>query len=88
MEGEAEGELLRVAVGEEEVEVVDVGVGEDDRLAVGVGVGEEKVELDGEAVGVGEDVGVLGAVAEPVPGHVCERRMPESITLILATDPI
>ena len=87
---DGEGELLRVAVGEEEVEVDGeaVGVGEDDRLAVGVGVGEEEVEVDGEAVGVGEDVGVLGVVAEPVPGHVCERRMPESITLILATDPI
>ena len=50
---------------------------------VGRGVGET-VGV-GEAVGVGEVVGV--AVIEPVPGQVCDKRIPESEPLICANVP-
>ena len=65
----------------------EVGVGDGERvgdaagLAVGVG--------DGDEIGVGEGEGVMVGtkVAVPLPGHVWERRMPESIVLIVARDP-
>ena len=69
------------------------GVGEVDGRGVAVGVGE--VEGRGDVVGVGEAVGVLLGVGdgvvvgviEPVPGQVCDKRIPESEPLICAKVP-
>ncbi len=65
-----------VALGDGETVGEGVGVG----LLVTVGVGEGVGLFD--AVGVGEGVGVgvgeaVAVVTDPVPGQVCDRRMPE-----------
>ncbi len=76
-------DVVAVAVGVGDV----VGVGLGERVAVAVGEGEAVVVADavgeGDAVGVGEAV----FVATPVPGQVCESRIPESDPLICATEP-
>lgn len=61
--------------GEAVGEVVVVGVGEGAEVGVGVGVGV------GEGVIVGTNVG------SPAPGQVCDKRIPESEPLIVASDP-
>ena len=73
--GEVVGRGVEVDVGDGEV------VGRGELLAVGVG---ETVGV-ADAVGDGDVVGV--AVIDPAPGHVCERRMPESEPLICANEP-
>ena len=59
------------------------GAGVGDGLAVGV------IEGLGLGVGVGDgEVVIVGTnVAEPLPGQVCESRIPESTVLIVARDP-
>ena len=72
--------LDAVGVGDGE-EVVAVGVGEAVLVAVAVGVGDVVVAV---GVGVGE---VVVAGATPLPGQVCDKRIPESKPLICATVP-
>ena len=70
-------------------------VGEADAEALGVGVldvvgrGVEEAVGEGEVVGVADAVGVgVGVVVtEPVPGQVCDKRIPESEPLICAKVP-
>ena len=82
--GEGDGDAV-VRVGEGEGDAVEVGE------LVGVGVGEAVVldgEGDGEAVGDAVGVGdVVTAGADPVPGHVCESRIPELEFKISAYEP-
>ncbi len=94
-------ENLVVGVGAGVTTGVGVGVGVVVGDVVVVGVGDVVVvrvgEGEGDAVGVGETVGVgdgdgegviVGAnVASPAPGQVCDRRIPESVPLIVASDP-
>ncbi len=90
-DGDAVGVAVAVGVGDAEVDgrgeevAVAVGVGEvvgrGVDVAVAVGVGEAVAAGDA----VGEAVGVV--VIDPVPGHVCDRRIPESDPLINATEP-
>lgn len=77
--GEGDGEAVGVADGD--AETVGVGVGE------GVGVGDAETVGVGEGVGVGDVVVVVTFVGVPEPGQVCERRIPESLPLIRASDP-
>ena len=72
-----------------------------ENFVVGVGAGvtvsvEGVVDGDGEevgevVVGVGEGVGegvIVGTnVGSPAPGQVCDKRIPESEPLIVASDP-
>ena len=60
---------------------VEIAVGVGEAVAVGEVVGRGELL----AVGVGEVVGV--AVIEPVPGQVCDKRIPESEPLICANVP-
>lgn len=85
-DGDAVGDLETVGDGDGDGDAVAVGVGEGLAVAVGVGEGDG----DFETVGDGDAVGVAVApkfVGVPVPGHVCERRIPESTPLIFASDP-
>ena len=56
-----------------------MGEGDGVRVAVGDGVGVE--------VGVGDGVAVGTKVAVPEPGHVWDKRIPESMVLIVAKEP-
>lgn len=76
-----------------------VDVGEGDAIGVGVavvvgeGVGEREIlgalvgeaEIDGDGVGDGVVTRVVAGV--PLPGQVCDKRMPESTPLIVANVP-
>jgi hypothetical protein len=76
-EGDALGEVVAVAEGD----AVDVG-----ELDV-VGRGEEGAVAEVLGVGEADEVGVVVGVTEPLPGQVCERRIPESEPLIKASEP-
>ncbi len=79
-----------MGVGDEETDVVGVGVVLVVEVGVGVGVALFVAVGVGDAVGVDDVVGVgdgVGVTAEPVPGHVCDKRIPESKPLINASDP-
>lgn len=82
-----DGEVV-VLVGDGEAVAVlgeDVGDGEAVVL-VGDGDGETLGEVDGDEVGVG-DVVTAGAGADPEPGQVCDKRIPESEFKISAYEP-
>lgn len=80
-----EGEGAAEVVGEGDGEAV--GVADGDAETVGVGVGDAETVGVGEGVGVGDVVVVVTFVGVPEPGQVCERRIPESLPLIRASDP-
>lgn len=98
-EGEAVGETVGrgEVVGDGEVAGEAVGVGEVVGLGDVVGLGERVGVGDvvgrGEVVGVGEAVGVgvgvtWGTTAgAPLPGHVCDKRIPEFEFKIVAYEP-
>ena len=67
------------------VETVVDGEGEEVGEVVVVGVGEGAVV--GVGVGVGEGVIVGTSVGSPAPGQVCDKRIPESEPLMVASDP-
>lgn len=81
--GETVGDGDAVGVGDEEV----VGVGDGEALFVAVGVGDAVGDGDAVGVGVGVTFVVVRFVGEPVPGQVCERRIPESAPSIFAKEP-
>lgn len=68
-------------------EIVDVGVGDGVGVLLDVGVGDEETTGVGDGVGVGDEVGVGTYVAVPEPGQVWDKRIPESIVLMVAKEP-
>lgn len=97
VDGELEGDALTVGDVDGELEGEDVG----DCVGVAEGLGEDDDELVGVEEEVGVEVGVevgdvdvdgvgetkVDGFTEPLPGHVCERRIPESKPSIIASDP-